>query len=75
MKLWPKAIPQFAIGHFDLLVVAKAALRETGLEGLFLGGNYVSGVALGGCVEGACEIAAKVNDFLSECVQIVTTFC
>ncbi|KAH1259772.1 Protoporphyrinogen oxidase 1, chloroplastic [Glycine max] len=53
VRLWPQAIPQFLIGHLDLLDVAKASLRNTGFEGLFLGGNYVSGVALGRWVEGA----------------------
>ncbi|KAI9082492.1 hypothetical protein K1719_035361 [Acacia pycnantha] len=66
VRLWPQAIPQFLVGHFDLLDAANAALKNTGHEGLFLGGNYVSGVALGRCVEGAYEAAAEVNDFLSQ---------
>ncbi|XP_054785136.1 protoporphyrinogen oxidase 1, chloroplastic [Prosopis cineraria] len=66
VRLWPQAIPQFLIGHFDLLDAANGALKNTGHEGLFLGGNYVSGVALGRCVEGAYEVAAEVNDFLSQ---------
>ncbi|BAT95212.1 hypothetical protein VIGAN_08189100 [Vigna angularis var. angularis] len=65
VRLWPQAIPQFLIGHLDLLDVAKGSLRNTGFEGLFLGGNYVSGVALGRCVEGAYEAAAEVNDYLT----------
>lgn len=65
VRLWPQAIPQFLVGHLDLLDVAKASIRNTGFEGLFLGGNYVSGVALGRCVEGAYEVAAEVNDFLT----------
>lgn len=66
VRVWPQAIPQFLIGHLDLLDVAKASLKNTGFEGLFLGGNYVSGVALGRCVEGAYEVAAEVNNFLSQ---------
>lgn len=66
VRVWPQAIPQFLIGHFDLLDTAKAALDDAGFKGLFLGGNYVSGVALGRCVEGAYEAAAKVADFLSQ---------
>ncbi|KAF5455505.1 hypothetical protein F2P56_025072 [Juglans regia] len=66
VRKWPQAIPQFLIGHLDLLDAAKAALRDTGFQGLFLGGNYVSGVALGRCVEGAYEVAAEVTDFLSQ---------
>ncbi|KAA3475133.1 protoporphyrinogen oxidase 1, chloroplastic-like [Gossypium australe] len=65
VRVWPKAIPQFLVGHLDLLDTAKMALRDSGFHGLFLGGNYVSGVALGRCVEGAYEVAAEVKEFLS----------
>ncbi|CAN0885161.1 Protoporphyrinogen oxidase 1, chloroplastic [Linum grandiflorum] len=66
VKVWPKAIPQFLVGHLDTLESAKSALRESGLGGLYLGGNYASGVALGRCVEAADEAAAQVTDFLSQ---------
>lgn len=66
VKVWPQAIPQFLIGHLDLLDAAKAGLRDGGNQGVFLGGNYVSGVALGRCVEGAYEVAAEISDFLSQ---------
>ncbi|KAK4379793.1 hypothetical protein RND71_001655 [Anisodus tanguticus] len=66
VRVWPQAIPQFLVGHLDTLGTAKAALSDNGLEGLFLGGNYVSGVALGRCVEGAYEIASDVTGFLSK---------
>ncbi|CAN4112705.1 unnamed protein product [Withania somnifera] len=66
VRVWPQAIPQFLVGHLDTLETAKAALRDNGLQGLFLGGNYVSGVALGRCVEGAYEIASEVTGFLSQ---------
>ncbi|KGN49787.1 protoporphyrinogen oxidase 1, chloroplastic [Cucumis sativus] len=66
VRVWPQAIPQFLIGHLDVLDTAKAGLREAGMEGLFLGGNYVCGVALGRCVEGAYEAAAEVAGFLSK---------
>ncbi|KAL2897482.1 Protoporphyrinogen oxidase 1 chloroplastic [Bienertia sinuspersici] len=66
VKVWPQAIPQFLIGHYDLLDAAKASLTDAGFKGLFLGGNYVSGVALGRCIEGAYESAAEVVEFLSQ---------
>lgn len=66
VRVWPQAIPQFLVGHLDLVDAAKSALNSGGFEGLFLGGNYVSGVALGRCVEGAYEVAAEVNSFLSQ---------
>nr|O24163.1 RecName: Full=Protoporphyrinogen oxidase, chloroplastic; Short=PPO; AltName: Full=Protoporphyrinogen IX oxidase isozyme I; Short=PPO I; Short=PPX I; Flags: Precursor [Nicotiana tabacum]CAA73865.1 protoporphyrinogen oxidase [Nicotiana tabacum] len=65
VRVWPQAIPQFLVGHLDTLSTAKAAMNDNGLEGLFLGGNYVSGVALGRCVEGAYEVASEVTGFLS----------
>lgn len=65
VRVWPQAIPQFLVGHLGTLSTAKAAMSDNGLEGLFLGGNYVSGVALGRCVEGAYEVASEVTGFLS----------
>ncbi|CAA7398615.1 unnamed protein product [Spirodela intermedia] len=65
VRVWPQAIPQFLVGHLDRLDAAKSALSRGGLDGLILGGNYVAGVALGRCVEGAYETAAQVSSFLS----------
>lgn len=66
VRVWPQAIPQFLVGHLDLLHDAKTGLKNDGLEGLFLGGNYVSGVALGRCVEGAYEVSDDVARFLAQ---------
>lgn len=66
VRVWPQAIPQFLIGHLDRLDAAKSALSRGGLDGLILGGNYVAGVALGRCVEGAYDTAAQVSSFLSK---------
>lgn len=66
VRVWPQAIPQFLIGHLDIVDSAKAALSNGGFKGIFLGGNFVSGVALGRCVEGAYEVASDVNKFLQQ---------
>ncbi|EYU46887.1 hypothetical protein ABFS82_04G000700 [Erythranthe guttata] len=66
VRLWPQAIPQFTVGHLDVLENARSALSNGGYNGLFLGGNYVSGVALGRCVEGAYDVAAEVTNYLSQ---------
>lgn len=66
VRLWPQAIPQFLIGHLDHLEAAKSSLHKGGFEGLFLGGNYVAGVALGRCVEGAYESASEISEFLTK---------
>lgn len=66
VRVWPQAIPQFLVGHFDLLDSAKAALSNGGFRGLFLRGNYVSGVALGRCVEDSYVAAREISEFLSQ---------
>ncbi|KQK03997.1 protoporphyrinogen oxidase, chloroplastic isoform X2 [Brachypodium distachyon] len=66
VRVWRQAIPQFLIGHLDRLDAAKDALGRGGYDGLFLGGNYVAGVALGRCIEGAYESASQVSDFLTK---------
>lgn len=70
VRVWPQAIPQFMIGHLDVLDNAKTSLSNAGFKGIFLGGNYASGVALGRCVEGAYEVAAEVTNYLSQFVCI-----
>ena len=62
--MWEKAIPQFNVGHLDVLARAKAGLSDAGCEGLFLGGNYTAGVALGRCVEFGVEQAKELEAFL-----------
>ena len=66
VRTWPQAIPQFTIGHLDTLESAKRALQAASLDGVFLGGNYVVGVALGRCVEGAYESAQAISQFVSQ---------
>ncbi|XP_006644079.2 protoporphyrinogen oxidase, chloroplastic [Oryza brachyantha] len=66
VRVWPRAIPQFLIGHLDHLEAAKSALGRGGYDGLFLGGNYVAGVALGRCVEGAYESASQISEYLTK---------
>ena len=63
VRVWRRAIPQFDVGHFDTLRDARKALDDAGLESLFLGGNYVVGVSLGQCVEGAYECAKSISRF------------
>jgi hypothetical protein len=36
--VWEKAIPQFNLGHLDVLKEAKAGLAAAGCDGLFLVG-------------------------------------
>jgi len=59
VRVWPRAIPQFNVGHLDEVARAKASLAGAGLGGVLLGGNYVAGVALGKCVEYGYEFAKE----------------
>lgn len=66
IKVWPRAIPQFEIGHAKRLEQAQDGLASAGVKGMFLAGNYVAGVALGSCVEHGLKVAKDVADFVKE---------
>jgi oxygen-dependent protoporphyrinogen oxidase len=59
---WPRAIPQYHIGHLDRLAWIDARLGQH--PGLFLGGNAYRGVALNDCTEQGDEIARAVARYL-----------
>eukprot|EP01034_Spumella_vulgaris_P021310 gene21310-27340_t len=63
VKLWRKAIPQFEIGHLQRISEIRRACLEH--PGLFLGGNYLSGVAIGDCVESGKDGATEVVKYLT----------
>ena len=46
------------------------ATAEAGYEGLFLSGNYNSGVAMGKCVEGAYKVADDVAEYCRELASL-----
>ncbi|KAL3159086.1 hypothetical protein ABBQ32_011084 [Trebouxia sp. C0010 RCD-2024] len=64
VTVWPKAIPQFNLHHLDEVQAAKEDLVQQGWKGFYLGGNYVSGVALGKCVEYGYSMAKEVAQYL-----------
>lgn len=55
---WPKAIPQYEVGHAAKVEAADAIERE--LPGVFLSGNAFRGVAVLACVSEADRIAERV---------------
>lgn len=64
IRVWPRAIPQFNIGHQAKVDSAKEALQAADFDGVHLGGNYVCGVALGKCVEYSWEYAANIAGYV-----------
>ncbi len=55
---WPRAIPQYNIGHIER--VAKIEAAAAAHPGLFLTGNAYHGVAMGDCAEQGEVVAARV---------------
>jgi protoporphyrinogen/coproporphyrinogen III oxidase len=59
VTIWPRALPQYAIGHGDrLATVSKLCSR---FPGLWLTGNYLRGPAIGSCVDQALAVADEVH--------------
>lgn len=63
-RLWERAIPQYNIGYWDIMEEAQTSLAEH--DGIFVGGNFVSGVAFGDCVLWGADTASKVANFVDK---------
>ncbi|CAI7856798.1 unnamed protein product [Closterium sp. NIES-53] len=70
VRVWPRSVPQLNIGHLARIEAAKRGIEEAGMEGVFLGGNYLTGVALSWCVEGGYENAVEIGRYLSSAEKI-----
>ncbi len=59
ITIWERAIPQYNLGHTACL----AALNVTRAKfpGLYFSGNYLSGPAIGTCVEQAMQVAKEIR--------------
>ena len=61
--IWPRALPQYNLGHGERLASVKKSLAR--FPGLFLAGNYLRGPAIGACVEQALAVAEEVKGQLA----------
>jgi oxygen-dependent protoporphyrinogen oxidase len=63
VKLYPRALPQYNLGHIQTI----ASLRRlcTSFPGLCLAGNYLEGPSIGACVEQAQRVALSARDYLA----------
>jgi len=59
VTIWPRALPQYNLGHDDRL--AAAAIACSRFPGLWLIGNYLQGPAIGTCVDQALAVAEEVR--------------
>ena len=62
LKVWPQAIPQYELGHLGLIAELEAA--EAKVPGLWVCGNYRTGVAFPDCVTFGYEHAKVVASYL-----------
>jgi oxygen-dependent protoporphyrinogen oxidase len=63
VHLWPKAIPQYNLGHPQRLERINCGLKSA--PGLYLCSNYMDGVALGDCVRRGRERAEEIARFVN----------
>jgi len=61
---WPKAIPQYHLGHERFL--EPLTRIETRHPGLFIGSNARDGISLPDCLKSGAEAARKAGEFLSK---------
>jgi oxygen-dependent protoporphyrinogen oxidase len=58
VRRWPRAIPQYEVGHGRF--VERAREIERSLPGLHLGGNFLAGVSVPDCIRNATGLAAGI---------------
>jgi len=67
LKLWPTAIPQYELGHLEIIGDLEKAEQQT--SGLWVCGNYRTGVAFPDCVTFGYEHAKVVQQYLESEVE------
>lgn len=58
IRRWPRAIPQYELGHGRFLEMAREI--ESSLPGLRIGGNFLGGVSVPDCIRNATAVAEKI---------------
>jgi len=59
---WPRAIPQYTLGHLDR--IRRAEQAQHAMPGLHLCASYRGGVAVGDCIRSGRETAKAVMNYL-----------
>jgi len=62
-RFWPRALPQYNLGHSEVISALQSEVAT--IPGLFLAGNYLSGASIGYCAEQACKTASAVQQYLA----------
>lgn len=61
-RVWGRAIPQYNKGHSEILKSLESGCKK--VPGMFLGGNYRTGVAFGDCIQYGYDVANEATKFL-----------
>ena len=66
IKVWPTAIPQYELGHLELMKELEGMESDVEGGGIWICGNYRSGVAFPDCVTFGYEHAKVVKEYLDK---------
>jgi len=58
VRRWPRAIPQYEVGHGRF--VDRAREIEQALPRLYIGGNFLGGVSVPNCIQNGTELAERI---------------
>jgi oxygen-dependent protoporphyrinogen oxidase len=58
VRRWPRAIPQYEVGHGRFL--DRAWEIEQALPGLHIGGNFLGGISVPNCIQNGTELAERM---------------
>jgi oxygen-dependent protoporphyrinogen oxidase len=58
VRRWPRAIPQYEIGHGRFVDLKNAIERD--LPGLHIGGNFLTGISVPDCIRNGSSIAKEI---------------
>jgi protoporphyrinogen/coproporphyrinogen III oxidase len=59
VTVWPRAIPQYNLGHMQRVAAIEAVRAR--FSGLYLAGNYWTGPAIGTCVQRSLNLANEIR--------------
>jgi oxygen-dependent protoporphyrinogen oxidase len=58
LRRWPRAIPQYELGHHRFVELAREIERD--LPGVHVGGNVLAGVSVADCIRNATALARSI---------------
>ena len=66
-KMWPRAIPQYNIGHIEHERFFDAFEKRN--PGVFLSGNYRGGIAVGDCIKNSELTSKRISSYIETLIK------